>query len=191
MFVKSYIDELYMIVKDVELTDQQGKSLDYETTVFQILSILKNLKVTDNKLMFIGNGGSAAIASHMAVDYWKTAGIPALCFNEGSQLTCLGNDFGYEAVFEKPIEVFARPGDILIAVSSSGKSPNIIRGVEAAVRLGCRVITLSGFLPNNPLRSLGEFNFYCASTEYGFVELTHQIILHMLLDLMADKRKEQ
>jgi len=185
MSVKNYIDELYTIVKNVEVTDRQGEALDYEGAVLQLISIFKGLKAADNKLMFIGNGGSAAIASHMAVDYWKTAGIPALCFNEGAQLTCLGNDFGYQAVFEKPIEVFARPGDILIAVSSSGKSPNIIRGVEAAVKQGCRVITLSGFLPNNPLRSLGEFNFYCASTEYGFVELTHQIILHMLLDLMS------
>ncbi|MGE5390779.1 MAG: SIS domain-containing protein [Deltaproteobacteria bacterium] len=185
MLVKNYIDELFNILKNVEVTDHQDHALDREDAVWHLTSVLKALKVTDNKLMFIGNGGSAAIASHMAVDYWKTTGIPALCFNEGAQLTCLGNDFGYQAVFEKPIEVFARPGDILIAISSSGKSPNIIRGVEAATRLRCRIITLSGFLPDNVLRSLGEYNFYCASTEYGFIELTHQIILHMLLDLMS------
>ncbi len=185
MQAKNYINELFTVLEKLELSNHQGEVLDFEKAILEIMALFGSLTVADRKLILIGNGGSAAIASHMAIDYWKSVGIPAICFNDGAQLTCLGNDYGYEAVFEKPVQVFARPGDILIAISSSGQSANILRGVEAAIRLGCTIITLSGFSPLNPLRRLGELNIYCSSHEYGFVELTHQIVMHMILDLMS------
>jgi len=138
-----------------------------------------------NKLIFIGNGGSAAIASHMATDYSKNGGIRSLAMNDSAMLTCLGNDLGYDRVFAKQIELHARPGDLLIAISSSGGSPNILNAVVAAKAAGCSVITLSGFKPDNPLRSKGEINFYIASDRYGFVEIGHLTICHAILDFLC------
>lgn len=134
------------------------------------------------KIVFIGNGGSAAIASHMSTDYWKVGHLRAVAFNDSSLLTCIGNDYGYPCVFEKPVEMFARRGDLLVAISSSGRSENILRGVAAARRRGASVMTLSGFAPDNPLRGLGDLNFYVSFDDYGPVEIAHLTLLHYVLD---------
>jgi D-sedoheptulose 7-phosphate isomerase len=133
--------------------------------------------------MFIGNGGSAAIASHMAIDFSKNAGLPAICFNDAAALTCLGNDFGYEEVFARQITFHAREGSVLFAISSSGSSKNILRGVEAAMARGCRIITMSGFNAANPLRSMGEVNFHVNLNSYGIVEVAHTALIHALVEL--------
>src|SRR5262245_65309265 len=85
-----------------------------------------------NTIMFIGNGGSAGIASHLAIDFAKNGGLRALALNDAAALTCLGNDLGYEAVFAKQLDFHARPGDMLIAISSSGMSANIIAEIGRA-----------------------------------------------------------
>jgi D-sedoheptulose 7-phosphate isomerase len=118
----------------------------------------------------------------MAIDFWKNGGIRATAFNDCSLLTCIGNDYDYKHVFEKPIEMFAEQGDVLIAISSSGKSENILLGVKAARTNGCRVITFSGFDEANPLRRMGDYNFYVPSMAYGHVEVVHQSLCHCLLD---------
>ena len=97
-------------------------------------------------------------------------------------LTCLGNDFGFEFIFSKQIEFHAREGDVLIAISSSGRSADILRGVEVAKAKGMYVCTFSGFSDDNPLRKTGDLNWYVASGEYGFVKLAHQILIHCALD---------
>src|SRR5262249_25920139 len=133
----------------------------------------------------IGNGGSAAIASHMAADYSKNGHIRALALNDSSMLTCLGNDLGYDRVFAQQIELHARHGDLLMAISSSGRSPTIISAVDAAATAGCGVIRFSGFDPDNPLRTKGDINFYIASDRYGFVEIAHLTICHAILDFLC------
>lgn len=140
------------------------------------------------KLIFIGNGGSSAIASHMAIDYWKNGGIRATAFNDAALLTCVSNDYGYEYVFEKPIEMMAQEGDLLIAMSSSGLSQNILKGVAAAGAKECGIVTLSGFSADNPLRLLGDVNFYIPSGSYGHVEIAHLSICHAMLDLAAGSK---
>lgn len=138
-----------------------------------------------NTILFIGNGGSAAIASHMAIDFCKAGKLRARAFNDPCALTCLGNDYGYEYIFSSQIECHARPGDLLIAISSSGQSPNILHGVKAARERQCSVVTFSGFAPDNPLRQMGDVNFYVGSKAYGLVEVAHLALLHGILDLMA------
>jgi D-sedoheptulose 7-phosphate isomerase len=132
--------------------------------------------------MFIGNGGSAGIAGHMAIDFAKNGGIRAVTFNDASSLTCLANDLGYDQVFAKQVEMQALPGDILIAISSSGESKNIIRAAEVALAKKCDVVTLTGFKPGNALRKMGTVNFFATSAVYGFVETAHQVVLHAILD---------
>lgn len=134
------------------------------------------------RIMFIGNGGSAAIASHLAEDFLKAGRFATMSFNDAAQLTCLANDLGYESVFRVPIERHGKAGDILFAISSSGKSENILSGARAARAADMEVITLSGFKPDNPLRRLGHLNFYVPSEEYGTVEVAHLAICHAILD---------
>ena len=118
----------------------------------------------------------------MATDYSKNGGLRSTAFNDASVLTCLSNDYDYSEVFAKQIEWHARGEDLLIAISSSGRSANILKGVAAAKTCGAGVVTLSGFKPSNPLREMGELNVYLASESYGFVEIGHLTVLHSVLD---------
>jgi D-sedoheptulose 7-phosphate isomerase len=181
-FTKNYYDSLSKCMREVRVTDINGIELDYVQGIESAINLIKTIIDPPLKIMFIGNGGSAAISSHMAMDFWKNGGIKAVSFNDGAQLTCLGNDYGYRHVFEKPIIMFADSGDILIAISSSGKSENIVLGVQAAKGKGCKVITLSGFNRDNPLSSMGDLNFHVPSMSYGTVEVIHHSICHCILD---------
>ena len=158
-------------------------SLVYERT----LELVKTSKASNKNFFFIGNGGSAAIASHCSVDWTKNGGMRAMAFNDGALLTCLSNDLGYERSFSFPVHRFGAPGDLLFAISSSGQSQNILEAASAGKKALMKVVTLSGFRGNNPLRSLGDLNFYVPSNKYGVVEILHLAILHSLLDeVIAD-----
>lgn len=141
-----------------------------------------------SKIVVIGNGGSAAIASHVSVDLTKAAGLKAVNFNEASLLTCLSNDFGYEHGFAKAIEFYGDPGDVLIAISSSGESENILNGVRQAKKLKFRsTITLSGMNSTNPLSKSGDINFWVDSNVYNIIENTHQIWMLSLVDMIVEQ----
>jgi len=189
MSIMKYYDELSQFVKRIAVKDKAGKAIDFSEAVEKVIELILRQHTKGNKLIFIGNGGSSAIASHMAIDYWKNGAIKATAFNDAALLTCVSNDYGYEHVFEKPIEMFADAGDILIAISSSGKSQNILNGAAAATKKDCHVVTLSGFSADNPLSGMGEINFYVPSKAYSQVEIIHDTIGHYMLDMiMADKK---
>lgn len=178
-----YFRRLGGMYREISVTDAGGATLGFEEGIDRTIRSAIATHNGGGKLMFVGNGGSSAIASHMSIDYWKNGGLRATAFNDPALLTCLSNDYGYEHVFEKPVRMFATDRDLLIAISSSGKSPNILRAADAAREIGCRVVTLSGFGADNPLRSRGDVNFYVPSDAYGFVELTHLSLCHCVLDL--------
>jgi len=187
-FIESYSKNIINLINTIWITDNQGTELDIYKGVEKVCCLIKDNVCRGNKIFFIGNGGSAAIASHMAIDFWKNGKMPAMAFNDSSLLTCISNDFGYQHVFEKPIEMFTGTGDVLLAISSSGKSENILKGVVAARTKDCNVVTLSGFKEDNPLRGMGDLNFFVSSMEYGLVEVVHQYICHWILDtIMASK----
>lgn len=140
------------------------------------------------KMIIVGNGGSAAVASHIATDAIKNADLRALTFTDAALLTCLSNDYGYAEVYATPVKMFGQPGDVLIAISSSGNSENIIRAVEEAREIGMVIITLSGFDPGNRLRRLGRLSFYVPAYAYGMVEITHLAILHGIIDMIITRR---
>jgi D-sedoheptulose 7-phosphate isomerase len=183
-----YLHELNRCLETIESLDLKGKKLCTETTVARIVALSAETAKRGNKVMVIGNGGSSAIASHMAIDFLKNAKVPALAFNDPSFLTCLANDLGYESVFEKPVEMFSKEGDILFAISSSGRSASILNAVKMAKKKKVFVVTLSGFARNNPLKKMGDINFYVPSFSYGFVELTHSVICHWVIDSLLDKK---
>jgi D-sedoheptulose 7-phosphate isomerase len=163
----NYFNTLADAARQAVVTDANGKEISQETAWKQATKQVRATHDAGNKLMFIGNGGSAGIASHMAIDYSKNGGIRSMAFNDGAALTCL----------------HARPGDLLVAISSSGKSNNILKAADVARERGCTVYTFSGFSADNPLRNYGELNFYVDSGEYGFVEITHLALIHSILDL--------
>lgn len=172
-------------------TRSAGKNMPFSEGLAVFMSKILAATNAGKKIIFVGNGGSASIASHMAIDYSKNGGIRAICFNDPAQLTCLANDCGYENVFSRSIEIQADPGDLVVAISSSGRSANILNAVEAAHKRKCLVVTLSGFIDSNPLRELGGLNFYVPSNEYGFVEITHLAICHAALDFICRSKAER
>lgn len=189
MNAQKYTEELYKTIFCTEIKDGIGKKLGFNDGIDKIMQLLINQTAQGKKVLFVGNGGSAAIASHEAIDFLKNGKMRALCFNEAAMLTCLGNDYGYDHVFEKPIEMFGDPGDVLVAISSSGMSQNILLAVEKAKEIGFDVITFSGFDENNTLRKTGDYNVYVPAHSYGYVEVAHQTILHMILDLIMEAKQ--
>ena len=186
--VRRYFTALSGYLTDTAVTTLSGQSLDMAEAVNQVMLLARRTHAAGNKLIFVGNGGSAAISSHMATDYSKNGDVRAMALNDASMLSCLGNDLGYERVFAKQIELYARADDLVIAISSSGRSANILNGVKAARAVKCAVVTFSGFASDNPLRCLGDLNFYINSDRYGFVEIGHLTICHAILDFICGLR---
>ena len=143
-----------------------------------------------NKGLIFGNGGSAAIASHFSVDLTKNASVRCLNFNESDLITCFSNDYGFENWIAKAVEFYGDEGDVLIVISSSGKSKNMINETTAAkAKKYSKIVTLSGFEENNPLRISGDINLWVNSKAYNFVENLHQIWLLALVDLVIGDRE--
>lgn len=179
----AYLDGLADVLRNGDASTRDGRRVPLAAAIADVAASLDQVRAGEGTILFVGNGGSAAIASHMAIDFLRNGGLRAMAFNDGAALTCLGNDFGYEQVFAHQVRVHARQGDLLFAISSSGCSENILRAVMAAIERRSRVVTMSGFASDNPLRALGDVNFYLPSDQYGFVEIGHQTLIHAILDL--------
>ncbi|MCT4581224.1 MAG: SIS domain-containing protein [Flavobacteriales bacterium] len=157
---------------------------DYFNSDDFIIPFQKSLSLIENKrkIFFIGNGGSNSICSHMMEDYAKIGRFQTFSFSDASLITCFANDYGYENAMKEWLSIYMDKEDLLIAISSSGNSKNIINAVDYANKLGANTITLSGFERTNKLKTKGDLNFYINSNSYGIVECFHQVILHAMLD---------
>lgn len=144
------------------------------------VALLKSGSV--KRIFFIGNGGSMAICSHMMEDYAKIGRFPTFAFSDAALITCYANDYGYENAMAEWLKVHMVPGDLLVAISSSGESKNIVNAAHAALEKGGQVLTVSGFNPDNTLSKMGSINFHTPVRNYGIVECFHQVILHAILD---------
>ncbi len=179
---RAYTDALNETLRSARVNLPGDGDISVDEGMARVREAMVRIVRGPNKVMFIGNGGSAGIAGHMAIDFAKNGGVRALTFNDASSLTSLGNDLGYDQVFSKQVEMLGAEGDVLIAISASGESKNILNAVDVARARRCFVVTLSGFLAGNSLRQAGDINFYVAARAYGFVEISHQAILHAILD---------
>jgi D-sedoheptulose 7-phosphate isomerase len=130
------------------------------------------------------------MASHMAADGSKNGRFRALAFNDPALMTAIGNDISYDQVFSVPLRRYANPGDILVTISSSGNSPNVVAAIEAAKELGLKTITLSGMKEDNRCRQMGDLNFYVPGLTYGMAECSHQALLHCWLDIYMENFME-
>jgi D-sedoheptulose 7-phosphate isomerase len=181
--ISSYFSNLHDCASGAHASDARHQALTLQDAIEKSIALVKKATADGGKIMFVGNGGSAGIASHLAIDFTKNGNFPALAFNDGAALTCLGNDLGFERVFSRQIEAHGRPGDVLFAISSSGRSADILQAATSARSRDCAVVTLSAFTADNPLRRLGDVNFYVSNGEYGFVEIAHLAICHAVLDI--------
>jgi D-sedoheptulose 7-phosphate isomerase len=179
---RAYFATFSRLLEQIEIT-HQGERVPIEQGIGAAIESIVSLRERRGKALLIGNGGSAAIVSHLHNDLCKTVGVRALVFHSTPLLTAIANDHGYHEVFHRAIELWADHDDLLIAVSSSGESDNIVNAAKLANEKGCRLLTFTGFGPANRLRQLGQLNIYVPASEYGFVEMAHSVIAHCVTDL--------
>ena len=165
-----------------EFTDGRQTRLAGDDGILRAMQLLRQAREHGSSVYIVGNGGSAGVASHATTDFVNVAKLRAQTVHDPSILTCMSNDYGYENGFARILAQLARPGDVLIAISSSGKSQNIRNAADTVKQNGGTVLTLSGFDRDNPLRRLGELNVWLDSRDYGFVEIGHQFVLHNIAD---------
>jgi D-sedoheptulose 7-phosphate isomerase len=177
-----YVATASACVRDVKVTAADGAEMAPAEGFRRWIAMAREGRERGQRIYFIGNGASAMMASHFAADACKNAGLSAIAFNDASLLTAIGNDAAFEEIFALPLRQLARPGDLLVAISSSGNSPNVVRALDQMRTLPAQIVTLSGKRPDNRARTRGDLNFYVAADRYGWVECAHQLILHYWLD---------
>ena len=187
-----------MIKKDTKFLDKYFddfkeliniNSNEIKKKLINLKKIFIVTKKNKKKILIFGNGGSAAIASHFSIDLTKNAKIRCTNYNESDLITCFSNDYGYERWVEMAIKYYGNKGDVLIVISSSGKSKNIINGCIAAKKKKfLKIITLTGHSINNPVKKLGDINLWVNSKAYNYIENIHQFWLLSLVDLIIGKK---
>ncbi len=178
-FLEKYIDDFSNLVISSE---------EMINDLLAVKDALVSASKKGNKTIVVGNGGSAAIASHFSVDLTKNANVRCINFNESDLITCFANDYGYEHWVEKAVEFYGDEGDVFIGISSSGSSENILNGCHAARENNfSKVITLSGMYSENPFRKLGDINLWVDSKAYNHIENIHQFCLLAIVDLIIGK----
>lgn len=162
-----------------------GKKVVLEEAIIRVQDMFKDLKRNDSTLWWAGNGGSSSICSHLAQDLMNNFKIRSHAFSDASMLTMSANDFGYKSVYSYPLEIMSRKGDMIILISSSGNSENILKAHKVAKMNGLTTITFSGFSSENKLNNCAsDVDFYLPSNSYGIVEIGHSLLLHCILDTM-------
>lgn len=183
----NYLDKFQSVLSQTKTTNQNSDLLELDETFRQVNELFKVAKTNKNHVYLIGNGGSSGIVSHGAIDFLNACGFKAHALTDNSLLTCMANDYGYENVFAQPFKTLIEKKDVVVAISSSGKSVNIVNACKTAKEKGADVITFSGFKSDNPLRKMGDFNFWVESANYGIVEIGHSLLLHHITDQLSIK----
>jgi D-sedoheptulose 7-phosphate isomerase len=182
-----YITELIQTLEQTRVYVKENKELGYESGMQILVECFTRHKEKDTQIFFIGNGGSSAIASHMTADFMKNGGMKTYSLYDNAVTTCMGNDYGYEHVFSRPLEFLGQKDDLLVAVSSSGNSPNIVNAINMANAKKMETITFTGFKKDNKSRQLGTINVYVPSEKYGIVESIHNLMLQQVVDMITER----
>ncbi|MDB9980036.1 SIS domain-containing protein [Candidatus Pelagibacter sp.] len=178
-FLTNYFEEFRSLIIPDDKTFEK---------LIKVSELMIKTHVSKKKIMIAGNGGSAAISSHFSVDLTKNAKVRSINFNEADLITCFANDFGYEDWLSNAIKFYGDKNDLLFLVSVSGKSSNIVNAAKKAKKFGVKkIITFTGCEQNNPLKALGDINFWVNSKSYNLVENNHQFLLLSLVDLIIGK----
>ena len=159
-----------------------------ETNLNKSIKLINKTVKRKGKVYIVGNGGSSSIASHVSVDFAKVANVPSSTFNNANLITCFANDYGYENWVVEAMKAYLNKNDMMILISSSGTSKNIVNAARYCKKKSIQLITLSGFKKNNPLSKYGNVNFHISSNQYNFIEMSHHIILVYLVDIFAKNK---
>ncbi len=182
-YFDAYAEEMARAVKSIE-----------PAMVEHAAATLADAYLRGARIFSCGNGGSASVANHMQCDHVKGIGtgtdlsphVLSLSANV-ELLTAIANDTGYENVFVYQVQAQSQPGDVVLAVSSSGRSPNIVRVLTWAREHGLRTIAVTGF-DGGPARAIAEVSVHVDCTNYGIVEDLHQSIMHALAQYIRQSR---
>lgn len=184
----AYIRELMEKLEHTEIWKETAEKCNsYDAGIRLLVDTFTAHKEGNSQLFFVGNGGSSAIASHMTADFMKNGGMNTYSLYDNAVTTCMGNDYGYACIFSKPMEFLVREGDLVVAISSSGNSANILNAIETARAKRAVVITFTGFRPDNQAKKLGDVNVYVPCQKYGIVESIHNLMLQQIVDLIMER----
>ena len=173
------------LLRRLSFRDREGAELGQDEAFERWRAMTELLRCAAGTIYLVGNGASASMASHFAADLAKNAQLHTEVFSDLALITAIANDLGYDRVFAEPLLRRARPGDMLVAISSSGASTNVLGAARVARDHGMTLFTLSAMAPANPLRGLGDLNAYVAAATYGEAETCHAAILHHWMDLVG------
>jgi len=176
--------ELGRILQSVSIRGPSADAYDIDEGFTKWLALTIDVQKQQRSLFLIGNGASASMASHFASDLAKNAHIHTQVFSDLSLITAISNDIGYEWVFAEPLRRRSESDDMLVAISSSGESPNILKAAEVARERGVTTVTLSAMAPDNRLRDCGDVNIWIPAKTYGHAETGHAAILHHWMDMV-------
>ena len=176
-FYKTYYDEYFKLIFSEDVVKK------FED--FKDLAIC--VKNNNNKLIFAGNGASASISAHGAVDFTKQAGVRSITFTDVNMITAFSNDYGYDNWMAKALDFYSNTGDVLVLTSVSGESPSVVLAAQRAKKLGIKVVTFSGRSSKNSLKRLGDINFWVDSNAYNIVECIHMMWITTVVDSVIGK----
>ena len=176
-FFLNYSKDILKLLKEVDIN-----------MINQTVELINKKHKSDNKIYIIGNGGSSSIASHVSVDFVKAAGIKSETFNNPNIITCFANDYGHDNWVKETIKAYCSKNDLIIIISSSGKSNNLVNAAKYCKENNYDLITFTGFDKNNDISKLGKINFHVNSREYNYIEMAHHIILVSIVDIFAKEK---
>lgn len=185
----NYFEDIKEALNQLIATDGNGNVLDTDEALEKWVDVCEEKRRERGMFFFCGNGASATMAEHMSHDCFQNADFLTQTCSETSHITAISNDVSYEDVFAYRIGKMLKETDMLITISSSGNSPNVIKAIKTAKELGVFVVTVSGKKEDNQSRKLGDLNFYVPLETYGMVESAHAVLLHCWLDMYLDKYK--
>ncbi len=183
-FTKNYVENLKALLDSID-----------ETVVEKIIYEIEKLLVNKGRLYVLGNGGSSATASHMVNDLGAglrrrdIINLDVVSLGDNSPVvTAIANDIGYENIFYMQMKGLIRPEDVVLAISCSGNSRNIVKAIEYAKEQGCKIIGVSGF-DGGTLKELSDIKFHvnAPNGEYGLVEDVHMILDHIIYSYYIHK----
>lgn len=188
-YSNNYFNDIKDALEKTIATDANGTVLSTDAALEQWIDICEVKRKERGMFFFCGNGASATMAEHMSHDCFQNADFLTQTVSETSHLTAISNDVSYEDVFAYRIGKMLKETDMLVTISSSGNSPNVIKAIKTAKEMGVFVVTVSGKKEDNNSRKLGDLNFYVPLETYGMVESAHATLLHCWLDMYLDKYK--
>ena len=162
------------------------KSKDNEKFV-QIKKVFKQVSQDGGKIIFVGNGASASLASHAATDLTKQGKIKSIALNDHNLITALSNDYGYEKWVEKALSYYSSKKDMLVLISVSGESPNLINALNYAKTNSLITLSITGACKENTLRTSADYSLWVDSKSYNVVESIHTIWVTLIIDLIIGK----